>query len=59
VKKSFGFYAFVTGTLVMVVGLLAGLALAEKWIAFISIAILFLLLFVFLSDMPREHDSSR
>lgn len=59
VKKSFGFYAPVTGTLVVLVGLLVGLALAGKWIAFISIAILFLLLFVFLSDMPREQDSSR
>jgi uncharacterized membrane protein len=59
VKKSFGFYALVTGTLVVLVGLLVGLALAGKWIAFISIAILFLLLFVFLSDMPREQDSSR
>ena len=58
-KKSFGFYALVTGILVVVVGLLVGLGLTGKWIAFITIAILFLLLFVFLSDMSGERRSSR
>ncbi len=58
-KKSFGFYALIAAALVIVVGLLVGLALAGKWIAFISVAILFLLLFVFLSDMPAEQVNSR
>jgi hypothetical protein len=58
-EKSFGFYALVTSILVVVIGLLVGLALAGKWIAFVAIAILFLLFFVFLSDKPEEQRSSR
>jgi uncharacterized membrane protein YphA (DoxX/SURF4 family) len=58
-KKSLGFYALVTGILVVVAGLLVGLGLTGKWIAFITIAILFLLLFVFLSDVSGERRSSR
>jgi len=58
-KKSVGFYALVISILVVVVGLLVGLGLTGKWIAFITIAILFLLLFVLLSDMPEERRSSR
>ena len=58
-EKSVGFYAFVAGILVVVAGLLVGLGLTGKWIAFITIAILFLLLFVLLSDMPEERRSSR
>jgi len=58
-KKSFGFYALVASILVVVVGVLVGLGLTGKWIAFITIAILFLLLFVFLSDMSGERRSSR
>jgi len=58
-KKSLGFYAVVVGILVVVVGLLVGLALAGKWIAFLTIAILAILMFVFLSDLPRGQKSSR
>lgn len=58
-KKSLGFYAVVAGILVVVVGLLVGLGLAGKWIAFLSIAILFILMAVFLSEMPSGQKSSR
>jgi membrane protein implicated in regulation of membrane protease activity len=58
-KKSLGFYAVVAGILVVVVGLLVGLALAGKWIAFITIAILAILMLVFLSDMPSGQKRSR
>lgn len=58
-KKSLGFYAVVGSILVVVVGLLVGLGLAGKWIAFLTIAILFILMFVFLSDMPSGQKSSK
>lgn len=57
-KKSPAFYAVIGGILV-VVGLLVGLGLAGKWIAFFTIAILAILMFVFLSDMPSQPKSSR
>lgn len=58
-KKSLGFYAVVAGILVVVVGMLVGLGLAGKWIAFLTIAILAILMFVFLSDMPSVQRRSR
>jgi hypothetical protein len=58
-KKSLGFYALVAGIIVVVVGMLVGLGLAGKWIAFLTIAILFILMFVFLSDMPSGQKRSR
>jgi uncharacterized membrane protein YphA (DoxX/SURF4 family) len=58
-KKSLGFYALVAGIIVIVVGMLVGLGLAGKWIAFLTIAILFILMFVFLSDMPSGQKRSR
>ena len=58
-KKSPGFYAVIAGILVVVVGLLVGLGLTGKWIAFFTIAILAILMFVFLSDMPSGQKSSR
>ena len=58
-KKSPGFYAVIGSILVVVVGLLVGLGLTGKWIAFFTIAILAILMFVFLSDMPSGQKSSR
>jgi len=58
-KKSPGFYAVIGSILVAVVGLLVGLGLTGKWIAFFAIAILAILMFVFLSDMPSGQKSSR
>lgn len=58
-KKSWGFYAVVAGIIVVVVGMLVGLGLAGKWIAFLTIAILAILMFVFLSDIPSQPKSSR
>jgi uncharacterized membrane protein len=58
-KKSLGFYAAIAGILVVMVGLLVGLGLTGKWIAFFTIAILAILMFVFLSDMPSQPKSSR
>jgi len=58
-KKSLGFYAVVAGIIVVVVGMLVGLGLAGKWIAFLTIAILAILMLVFLSDIPRGQKSSR
>ena len=58
-KKSLGFYALVAGIIVVVVGMLVGLGLAGKWIAFLTIAILFILMAVFLSDMPSGQKRSR
>ena len=58
-KKSPAFYAVIGGILVVVVGLLVGLGLTGKWIAFFAIAILAILMFVFLSDMPSQPKSSR
>ena len=58
-KKSPVFYAVIGGTVVVVVGLLIGLGLTGKWIAFFTIAILAILMFVFLSDLPSGQKSSR
>ena len=58
-KKSPAFYAVIGGIIVVVVGLLVGLGLTGKWIAFFAIAILAILMFVFLSDMPSEQKRSR
>lgn len=58
-KKSPVFYAVIGGILVVVVGLLVGLGLTGKWIAFFTIAILAILALVFLSDMPSQPKSSR
>ena len=58
-KKSPAFYAVIGSILVVVVGLLVGLGLTGKWIAFFAIAILAILMFVFLSDMPSQPKSSR
>ena len=58
-KKSPAFYAAIGGILVVVVGLLVGLGLTGKWIAFFAIAILAILMFVFLSDLQGQPKSSR
>lgn len=58
-KKSPAFYAVIGSILVVVVGLLVGLGLTGKWIAFFAIAILAILIFVFLSDMPSGQKSSK
>ena len=58
-KKSPAFYAVIGSILVVVVGLLVGLGLTGKWIAFFTIAILAILMFVFLSDLPSGQKSSR
>ncbi len=58
-EKSSGFYAAVAVILMVVVGLLVGLGLTGKWIAFLTIAILFILIAVLLYDMSTEHKSSR
>jgi curved DNA-binding protein CbpA len=44
--------------LIVVVGLLVGLGLTGKWIAFFTIALLAILMLVFLSDMLGEPKSS-
>ena len=58
-EKSSGFYAAVAVILMVVVGLLVGLGLTGKWIAFLTIAILFILIAVLLYEMSTEHKSSR
>ena len=58
-KKSPGFYIAVAGIVVVVVGLLVGLGFAGKWIAFLTIAILAILMIVLLSDLPGIQKRSR
>jgi len=58
-EKSPWFYVIIAVIILAVVGLLVGLGLAGKWIAFLTIAILFILMFVFLSDMSREQRRSK
>ena len=58
-KKSRGFYAAVAGIPVVLVGLLVGLGLAGKWIAFLTIAILAILMIILLSDLPSVQKRSR
>jgi low affinity Fe/Cu permease len=53
-KKSPAFYAVIGSILVVVVGLLVGLGLTGKWIAFLTIAILAILMIVLLSDIPKQ-----
>jgi len=58
-KKSPAFYAVIGSILVVVVGLLVGLGLTGKWIAFLTIAILAILMVVLLSDIPSAPKRSR
>jgi len=58
-EKSLGFYAVIAGIIIAVIGLLIGLGLTGKWIAFFTIAILAILMFVFISDMSREQKRSK
>ena len=58
-EKSLGFYAVIAGIIIVVIGLLIGLGLTGKWIAFFTIAILAILMFVFISDMSREQKRSK
>lgn len=58
-KRSLGFYIVISGIIVAVVGLLVGLGLTEKWTAFFTIALLAILMFVFLSDIPVEQKRAR
>ena len=58
-KKSPAFYAVIGIILVLVIGLLVGLGITGKWIAFLTIAILAILMFVFLSDMLGEPKGSK
>lgn len=52
-------YVIVAVILLAVVGILAALAVTGAWTAFLAIAILCLLSFVFLSDISGEQESSR
>jgi hypothetical protein len=52
-------YGIVAVILLAVVGILAALAVTGAWTAFLAIAILCLLSFVFLSDISGEQESSR
>jgi hypothetical protein len=52
-------YIIVAVILLAVVGILAALAVTKSWTAFLTIAILCLLLFVFLSDISGEKEGSR
>jgi uncharacterized membrane protein YphA (DoxX/SURF4 family) len=56
-ERSPGFYAAVAVILLVVIGLLVGLGLTGKWIAFLTIAILFILIAVFLTEMSTQHKS--
>jgi len=58
-KQSLVKYVIVAVILLAVVGILAALAVTESWTAFLAIAILCLLSFVFLSDISGEQESSR
>ena len=58
-KKSAGFYAVVAILLVAVVGLLIGLGFIGNWIAFLTIAILAILMIVLLSDLPGLQKRSK
>jgi hypothetical protein len=58
-KQSLVKYVIVAVILLAVVGILAALAVTGAWTAFLAIAILCLLSFVFLSDISGEQESSR
>jgi hypothetical protein len=58
-KKSPRFYAVIAILLVAVVGLLIGLGFIGNWIAFLTIAILAILMIVLLSDLPGVQKRSR
>jgi fatty acid desaturase len=58
-KQSLVKYVIVAVILLAVVGILAALAVTGAWAAFLAIAILCLLSFVFLSDISGEQESSR
>ena len=58
-KQSLVKYVIVAVILLAVVGILAALAVTGTWTAFLAIAILCLLSFVFLSDISGEQESSR
>jgi hypothetical protein len=58
-RQSLVKYIIVAVILLAVVGILAALAVTGAWTAFLAIAILCLLSFVFLSDISGEQESSR
>jgi hypothetical protein len=58
-KQSLVKYVIVAVILLAVVGILAALAVTGAWTAFLAIAILCLLSFVFLADISGEQESSR
>jgi hypothetical protein len=58
-KQSLVKYVIIAVILLAVVGILAALAVTGAWTAFLAIAILCLLSFVFLSDISGEQEGSR
>lgn len=52
-------YIIVAVILLAVVGILAALAVTKSWTAFLAIAILCVVSFVFLSDISGEQEGSK
>ena len=58
-KQSPAKYIIIAVILLAVVGILAALAVTKSWTAFLAIAILCVVSFVFLSDISGEQEGSK